>query len=130
MYDEHGLVLHAIADAAGHDPEVERVYHGLIERFVDGHHDAHRARPARPAWSRRSTPRRAAGALVWMSERYLLMTLGRLPKTPVDTVVDTLGRSGCARSTETVLRNAVRQTKETPPWRGLSQMLCGDRASG
>ena len=25
-----------------------------------------------------------------MSERYLLMTLGRLPKTPVDTVVDTL----------------------------------------
>ena len=27
-------MLRAIADAAGHDPEVERVYHGLIERFV------------------------------------------------------------------------------------------------
>ena len=34
VYDEHGLVLHAIADAAGHDPEVERIYYGLIERFV------------------------------------------------------------------------------------------------
>ena len=44
VYAEHGLVLHAIADAAGHDPEVERVYHGLIERFVDGDRGAHRAR--------------------------------------------------------------------------------------
>ena len=72
-------MLHAIADAAGHDPEVERVYHGLIER----------------SWSRRPTRIEAdiaagriapmdaaptAAALVWMNERYLLMTLGRLPQ--------------------------------------------------
>ena len=34
VYAEHGLVLAAIADAAGHDPEVESVYYGLIGRFV------------------------------------------------------------------------------------------------
>jgi TetR/AcrR family transcriptional regulator, ethionamide resistance regulator len=89
VYDEHGLVLHAIADAAGHDPEVERVYYGLIERFVAAtttrlEGDLRAGRVA----SIDAAP--TAGALVWMSERYLLMTLGRLPKDPVDTVVDTL----------------------------------------
>jgi AcrR family transcriptional regulator len=89
VYDEHGLVLHAIADAAGHDPEVERVYYGLIERFVT----ATTTRLERDLRAGRAAPLDAAptaGALVWMSERYLLMTLGRLPKEPVDTVVDTL----------------------------------------
>jgi TetR/AcrR family transcriptional regulator, ethionamide resistance regulator len=89
VYDEHGLVLHAISDAAGHDPEVERVYYGLIERFVV----ATTARiEADLAAGRVATVDAAptAGALVWMSERYLLMTLGRLPKERVDTVVDTL----------------------------------------
>jgi TetR/AcrR family transcriptional regulator, ethionamide resistance regulator len=89
VYDEHGLVLHAIADAAGHDPEVERVYYGLIERFVV----ATTARIEADLAAGRVAPLDAAptaGALVWMSERYLLMTLGRLPKEPVDTVVATL----------------------------------------
>jgi TetR/AcrR family transcriptional regulator, ethionamide resistance regulator len=89
VYDEHGLVLHAIADAAGHDPEVERVYYGLIERFVT----ATTMRIEVDLAACRVAPLDAAptaGALVWMSERYLLMTLGRLPKEPVDTVVDTL----------------------------------------
>ena len=89
VYDEHGLVLHAIADAAGHDPEVERVYYGLIERFVT----ATTTRIERDLRAGRVVPLDAAptaGALIWMSERYLLMTLGRLPKEQVDTVVDTL----------------------------------------
>ena len=89
VYDEHGLVLHAIADAAGHDPEVESVYYGLIERFVT----TTTTRIEHDLSAGRIVPLDAAptaGALVWMSERYLLMTLGRLPKEPVDTVVDTL----------------------------------------
>ena len=90
VYDEHGLVLHAIADAAGHDLEVERVYYGLIERFVTAtttrlEHDLRTGRVAAPL---DAAP--TASALVWMSERYLLMTLGRLPKEPLDTAVDTL----------------------------------------
>jgi AcrR family transcriptional regulator len=89
VYEEHGLVLHAIADAAGHDPEVERVYYGLIERFVTATAERLEADVA----AGRVAPVDAAptaGALVWMTERYLLMTLGRLPKEPLDTVVDTL----------------------------------------
>jgi AcrR family transcriptional regulator len=89
VYAEHGLVLHAIADAAGHDPEVESVYHGLIERFVT----ATSASIERDMKAGRVPPLDAAAiaaALVWMSERYLLQTLGRLPREPVDTVVDTL----------------------------------------
>ena len=89
VYDEHGLVLHAIADAAGHDPEVERVYYGLIERFVV----ATTARIEADLAAGRVAGLDAAptaGALVWMSERYLLMTLGREPKEPVETVVQTL----------------------------------------
>ena len=89
VYDEHGLVLRAIADASGHDPQVEGVYYGLIERFVtttttriEQDLRAGRISPLDPAPT--------AGALVWMTERYLLMTLGRLPKEPVDTVVNTL----------------------------------------
>ena len=98
-------MLRAIADAAGHDPEVERVYHGLIERFVA----ATTARieddlARRPVAGLDAAP--TAGALVWMSERYLLMTLGRLPKEPVDTVVERSRRSGCARSTQPLLVHA------------------------
>jgi AcrR family transcriptional regulator len=91
VWEEHGLVLHAIADAAGHDPEVERVYHGLIEQFVvatteriEADVEAGRAAPIDAAPT--------AAALVWMTERYLLMTLGRLPQASLDTVVDTLAK--------------------------------------
>ena len=82
-------MLHAISDAAGHDPEVERVYYGLIERFVTA---TTTRLEADLATGRVATVDAAptAGALVWMSERYLLMTLGRLPKEPLDTAVDTL----------------------------------------
>ncbi len=89
VWAEHGLVLHAIADAAGHDPEVERVYHGLVQRFVV----ATATRVEADIAAGRIAPMDAAptaAALVWMNERYLQMTLGRLPTTPVDTVVATL----------------------------------------
>lgn len=89
VWREHGLVLHAIADAAGHDPEVERVYHGLVEQFVV----ATTKRIEADIAAGRIAPIDAAptaGALVWMNERYLQMTLGRLSQTSFDTVVDTL----------------------------------------
>jgi TetR/AcrR family transcriptional regulator, ethionamide resistance regulator len=89
VYAEHGLVLGAIADAAGHDPDAESTYRGLIERFVD----ATAARIARDIEAGLIEPldaTEAARALVWMSERYLKETLGRLPQAPVATVVETL----------------------------------------
>jgi AcrR family transcriptional regulator len=88
-YAEHGLVLGAIADAAGHDPDAELTYRGLIERFVD----ATAARIGRDVEAGRiAAPDRVetARALVWMTERYLKETLGRRPQRDLDTVVATL----------------------------------------
>jgi AcrR family transcriptional regulator len=89
VYAEHGLVLSAIADAAGHDSDVESTYRTLIERFVD----ASAVRIERDIASGRTElrdPRETARALVWMSERYLNEALGRLPRAPVEVVVETL----------------------------------------
>ena len=89
VYAEHGPVLRAIADASSHDPEVESIYHGLIERFVD----ATTNRICEEVATGRIQPldpRETARALVWMNERYLLEALGRLPQDPVDRVVETL----------------------------------------
>ncbi|MGH2978254.1 MAG: TetR/AcrR family transcriptional regulator [Solirubrobacterales bacterium] len=88
-YAQHGLVLGAIADAAGHDPEAEATYRGLIEQFVDS--TAKRiAQDIAAGRIEPLDPHEAARALVWMSERYLKETLGRLPQAPVATVAETL----------------------------------------
>jgi len=89
VYEEHGQVLSAIADAAGHDSGVEATYRGLITRFVD----ASAARIELDVAAGRTDAadaRETARALVWMSERYLNEALGRIPRTPVDIVVETL----------------------------------------
>jgi TetR/AcrR family transcriptional regulator, ethionamide resistance regulator len=89
VYAEHGPVLRAIADAASHDPEVEAIYHGLIERFVTA---TMRRIEEEIATGRIKplNPRETARTLVWMNERYLLETLGHVPQEPVDRVVETL----------------------------------------
>lgn len=89
VYARHGLVLGAIADAAGHDPEVEATYRGLIERFVDAsaeHIEEEMAGERISGLDARETAR----ALVWMSERYLRETMGRATQTPIEIVVETL----------------------------------------
>jgi AcrR family transcriptional regulator len=89
VYAEHGLVLGAIADAAGHDSDVEATYRGLIVRFVD----ATTVRIEQDIASGRTDaidPTETARALVWMSERYLNEALGRYPRAPVEIVVETL----------------------------------------
>lgn len=89
VYAEHGLVLGAIADAAGHDSDVEATYRALILRFVEVtaqriEDDIVRGRTGM------LDARETARALVWMSERYLNESLGRLPQEPVEIVVETL----------------------------------------
>jgi TetR/AcrR family transcriptional regulator, ethionamide resistance regulator len=89
VYVRHGLALGAIADASEHDPDVEAIYRGLIERFVD-------ATAARIAQETERgdvaglDPRETARALVWMSERYFTESLGRLPQESPEKVVETL----------------------------------------
>ena len=60
VFAEHGPVLRALADAATDDPEVERVYGGLVQSFVDVTRTPHRGRDrgrARAAARRRARPR-------------------------------------------------------------------------
>jgi AcrR family transcriptional regulator len=89
VYVEHGPVLRALADAAADDPGVEQAYVALVQRFVD-------------ATARHIEEEIAAGrilpldayetakALVWMMERYLILSLGRKPLTPAPAVAATL----------------------------------------
>ena len=89
VYVEHGPVMRALADAAADDPGVEQAYAALVQRFVD-------------ATARHIEEEIAAGrilpldadetakALVWMMERYLILSLGREPPTPAESVADTL----------------------------------------
>jgi len=70
VYQAHGPLLAAIAEAAGSDDEVEKVYGGLVGRFID----ATAARVERDQAAGRALPidaREGAAALVWMTERYL-----------------------------------------------------------
>jgi AcrR family transcriptional regulator len=75
VYAEHGPVLRALSDAAVDDPDVERAYHGLVQRFIDATADHIRAEQ-RGGRAEGMTAKRAASALVWMNERYLSMCLG------------------------------------------------------
>jgi AcrR family transcriptional regulator len=85
VYEQHGPVLRALADAAADDRDVEAAYEALVTRFVDAtarHVSGNRAGAAEP--------REVAAALVWMMERYLTQSLGREPRTPAPVVVDAL----------------------------------------
>jgi AcrR family transcriptional regulator len=89
VYSEHGPVLRALADAAADDPEVERVYGGLVQTFVDvtrKHIEAEIAAGRVAALDAGETAR----ALVWMMERYLNLSLGHPETTSRQIVADTL----------------------------------------
>jgi AcrR family transcriptional regulator len=88
VYAQHGAVLRALADAATDDPEVERVYSGLVHEFVDvtarhieAEMEAGRVLPL--------DAKETARALVWMMERYLNRSMGH-NRTRRGTVADTL----------------------------------------
>jgi AcrR family transcriptional regulator len=83
VYAEHGPLLRAIAEAASHDADVEAVYRNLVQGFVD----ATAARIRRDAAAGRTSlahPDQVAAALVWMTERHLAATFGRVGATDAD----------------------------------------------
>jgi AcrR family transcriptional regulator len=90
VFEEHGPVMRALADAATDDPDVEAAYSGVIQGFVDvvGAHIESEIQAGRilPL----ENPEQTATALVWMTERYLMLSMGREPMTPRDIVFDTL----------------------------------------
>jgi TetR/AcrR family transcriptional regulator, ethionamide resistance regulator len=89
VYARSGPMLRALADAATDDPEVERVYGDIVQSFVNvttRHIEAEIAAGRVLELDAAET----AKALVWMMERYLLLSLARVPAIPPETVARTL----------------------------------------
>lgn len=91
FFSQRGPLLRAIADASAGDSEVEQLYRtGFIERFVG----AVAARIIKGIEGGEmlvlAEPEQVARALVWMSERYWLETLGRHPQQSSEAVVEAL----------------------------------------
>jgi TetR/AcrR family transcriptional regulator, ethionamide resistance regulator len=90
VYDKHGHVLRALADAAADDPGVELAYGSLVQTFVD-ETTRHLAEELEAGEIERiGDPAEVAMALIWMNERYLYLTLGSEPKTDPRLVAATL----------------------------------------
>jgi AcrR family transcriptional regulator len=89
VFERHGPVLHALADAATVDPEVEVTYKSILQTFVDAtakhietEMEAGRILPL--------DARETARALCLMNDRYLLSVLGHTPTASAETVIETL----------------------------------------
>jgi AcrR family transcriptional regulator len=89
VYVEHGPVMRALADAAADDRGVEQAYNALVQSFVDAtaRHIEEEIAAGRVL---RLDAYETAKALVWMMERYLVLSFGREPTTSQTTVADTL----------------------------------------
>jgi AcrR family transcriptional regulator len=89
VYERHGAVLHALADAATVDPDVERAHSALMQSFIDviaGHIQAEIEAGRILPLDAKETAR----ALALMNDRYLLVALGRTPTASPETVIETL----------------------------------------
>jgi AcrR family transcriptional regulator len=89
VYASHGPVLRALSDAATDDPELERVYSGLVNEFVDVT-TRHIEKETEAGRVLALNANETARALVWMMERYLNRSMGRSPGTQRQDVVETL----------------------------------------
>jgi len=89
IWARHGAVLHALADAATVDPDVELAHSTLMQTFID----ANTKHIEAEIESGRILPlnaRETARALSLMTDRYLLAALGRTRTASPETVVETL----------------------------------------
>jgi TetR/AcrR family transcriptional regulator, ethionamide resistance regulator len=89
VYEQHGAVLHALADAATVDPDVERTYDSIMQTFVDAT-AAHIEAEIEAGMILPLDARETARALCLMNDRYLLAALGRTRTVAPETVVETL----------------------------------------
>ena len=89
VWDRHGPVMHALADAATVDPDVELAHSALMQSFIDvtaTHIEAEiKAGRVLPLDAKET-----ARALSLMNDAYLLAALGRTRTATPETVVETL----------------------------------------
>lgn len=92
VFAENGAVLRALADAAGSDIQVELVYEGLVQAFIDAAARRIQDDVVAGRISADIDPRETARALVWLNERYLSRSIGRDAHADRATIVSTLER--------------------------------------
>jgi AcrR family transcriptional regulator len=89
VWERDGPVLHALADAAADDPDVESAHRALMDASIDAisrHIEAEMETGAiLPV-----DPRETARALAIMTDRYLVATLGRNQSAKPEVVIETL----------------------------------------
>jgi TetR/AcrR family transcriptional regulator, ethionamide resistance regulator len=89
VYNRHGAVLRALADAAMDDHEVERTYGAVMDGFID----ATTQHIEKEIAAGRVLPldaRETAKALVWMGERYFYHSYGPDRRVPPQKIVETV----------------------------------------
>jgi hypothetical protein len=92
VYQRHGPVLLALADASGADEQVELAYRGLVEDFIAATARHIREEQARGRIGELPDVDETARALIWLEERYLSEAFGRSPQADPDVVVEVLLR--------------------------------------
>lgn len=76
VYESHGLVLRALADASASDARLEVTYRGLVQAFVDATAAKIRADQQVGLVSASLQAVETGRALVWLAERYLSEVFG------------------------------------------------------
>src|SRR3954466_8693400 len=89
VFERHGAVLEALADAAADDHEVEVAYRGTQAFFIEAT-TRHLEREIAAGNMLPCNAGETAGGLSIMNEKYLIRVLGRKPLVEPDLVVDTL----------------------------------------
>jgi TetR/AcrR family transcriptional regulator, ethionamide resistance regulator len=89
VFERHGAMLQALADAAADDPEVEAAYRGGLEFFIEAT-ARHIEREIEAGNMLPCNAKETARALSIMNQRYLTAVLGRNPTVDPEVVVDTI----------------------------------------
>ncbi|WP_042874195.1 TetR/AcrR family transcriptional regulator [Acinetobacter haemolyticus] len=90
VYQKHGAVLRAIAEASVADARVEQIYRTLIQDFIDATIKHIHEEQASGRIQKKLNVEETARALIWLEERYLVEAFGRLPHTDPKIVVNVL----------------------------------------
>lgn len=94
LFEAHGRLLLALADAAAGSPDVEAAWHATVRSFVEPVHRRIVELQDR-GLADVADANQTAAALVWMTERYLLESYGRGSGVPVDVAADTVATIWC-----------------------------------
>ena len=89
FFAAHGPLVRAVADAVGADDRLREAYDSIIRHFSSTSADA-MAKAVKGSRLGGIDVEAVAASLNAMNERYLLLTLGRVPNEDPDEVLDTL----------------------------------------